>query len=81
MSADPESKINSSTRYRWKTRRRIVVAYAVLYAIISLAFVFYIPETRIKLLDAFYGSFSITIVGVIGSYFGFATWDDKKSVD
>lgn len=73
------SSLDPNSRLRWRTRRRMTVSSFVIYVIVVFAFVFYIPESRIIALDSFFASFSMAIIAIIGSYFGFSTWDDKKS--
>ena len=63
-------------RDRWKTRRKITWIFVVLFvATVIYGFGFILPEHQ-KEYTSLYNIIAMVVVGVLSSYFGFATWDD-----
>ena len=62
---------------RWTHRRRM--AYASLIA--ALLFPILTVFTASEQLGAISGAFYLFVSAVVGSYVGFATWDDKNFKD
>lgn len=64
--------MNSFTADRWKNRRRM--AWAALLA--GLSFPLLVLYTQSDQLGVMAGAFYLFVSAVVGSYIGFATWDD-----
>ena len=79
-SSRTEEKITSAqSADRWRNRRRM--AYISLLAMIAatVALFFFVPVERLSDLQDPAGWFFISMASIVGSYVGFATYDDIRN--
>lgn len=86
MQEDDELNENSQSpedveavRSRWKTRRFMAWIVLFFFMFTVLLGFFYVPADKLEHYATLFNIIALFCTGVIGSYFGFATYDDVKS--
>jgi len=68
---------DNTNQRQWQNRRRMAWVALISMLIVTFCMLFYVKESRLSSLDSVVTWFYTAMAAIVGSYVGFATFDQK----